>query len=160
MRARVNLPRNPRVDLAVLVKQAFRSDKTRGVEYMPRILWIGFEEAAGLDKSVSFLGLAEVAVRVLIRNRNRELVQKFLWCQIDRSRMGKLRENDESHVAEWLVPDDRRINHRQHPVHAGRDLGPVLRVREVRRTRGRQVAKGRHGGTTVGGRIRSPLANA
>ena len=149
VRAGVDLPRQPRVNLPVLVQQSLRADQARRVEHAAGIFRIHFQEAAGLHVDAQVAGLLVVARGVLVRDRHREPVGQFRDRLVDRGRVPELREHDEFHVAERPVADHGAVDHAEHVPDAVRDGPAVGRVGEVGLAGGGQVAK--HVGTLPSG---------
>ena len=107
VRAGVDLPRYPRVHLAVAGKQAVWADQARRVEHMAGEPRITLQEAAGLDERPVVAAEAVVAVGVLVGDRHGQLVVQFLGRLVDRGGVGELGEDDQPHVPERPVADHR-----------------------------------------------------
>src|SRR5262249_62367806 len=83
VRTRVDLPRNPRMHLAIAIEQTVRPDQAGRVEDVSRIVVIPFEKARGLDVDAVLPGLVVVAVRMLVGDRHGEAVEQFIDPPVD-----------------------------------------------------------------------------
>ena len=106
--AGVNLPRNPRVDLAVAAEDLpFGGDQHRRVEERIGPAGIDLEEGTTLDPNAMFLGDLGETIGVWIGNLDRQLFGQLFHRFVDGAGVGKLGKDDESNVVEGLIPDHR-----------------------------------------------------
>ena len=77
MRAGVDFPGHPGVDLAVLREHPLRPDQARRVEDMARPAFGRFQKRTGLDVDAQLLCLAHISIRVFVGDRNGQSVSQF-----------------------------------------------------------------------------------
>ena len=112
--ASVDFPRDPRVDLAVLVPQPFRPEQAGRVEHLARPLGILFEEGRRLDVHAQFAGLVRQAGRVLVGNGNGQFGQQALSGGIDRRGVAKFGKGQQLDVHKRPVAFNGHIDHFDH----------------------------------------------
>jgi hypothetical protein len=146
----VHLPGDPRVDLAILAEDPFGADQTGGVEDDARPALVALEEAPGLDVDPVLPRLLDVALGVLVGDRQGELVEQLAGGGVDRRRVRELGEDHQLDRQEGGVALDRLGDHRQHAVGVGLDAAAVGGVAEVGLAGGGGVAESPiHGGHDI-----------
>ena len=73
----MDLVRDPRVHLSILVQNAFGADKASGVKDRTAVFFIDLEHRSGLDINIVFLRLLRDAVRVFVRDLDGEFFDQF-----------------------------------------------------------------------------------
>ncbi len=111
MWAGVDFVRNPRVYLAILVKDSLRTDQASRIKNMTWPLRSDFEHRAALNVDVVFVCFLFQAIGVFIRNLNRQFLDQFGRGFKDRRRMSKLWKHYQPHRQKRRRTGQRRIDH-------------------------------------------------
>ena len=114
VRAGVDFPRDPRIDLAVLVPQPFRPEQAGRVEHLARPLRILFEKSSRLDVHAQFAGFVRQAGRVLVGNGNGQLGQQALGGGINRRGVAKFGKGQQLDVHKRPIAFNGHIDHFDH----------------------------------------------
>ena len=120
----VQLPRDPRVHLAVLRQHTLGPDEHSRVEDHVRMCLVDFEKRAGLDIAAVLASQSGVPLGVLVGDLDRQALLQLLDAVVNRSRVCKLGERQQANVEERFVADDGLLRNLAHALGSRGDFIP------------------------------------